>query len=354
MKTNINYLNQKSVSVDEFFNNVLFDKKKGYYSSKNPFGKKGDFITAPNISDIFSEIIGIWIVSTWEKLGKPKRINLVELGPGDGSMAKILIRTFKRFPEFYCSANFFLYEKSDLLIKIQKKKIKLKSNKAFWIKDFKEIKNGPVIFFGNEFFDAIPIKQFLINKGQYFEKYFNTKKNDIKEFYKKAKTSDVKKIKSFKSLKGLNFIEYPELGFQELDKIIKKISLLSGGILLIDYGYLKSQNLNTLQSIKKHKKNNILKNIYKADITYLVNFNLLNDYFLKNHLKVKKIVTQKFFLEKMGIFERANILKKTMNKLQVNNLEQRLNRLLNKNMMGDLFKVIFAFKSIKDDILGFD
>ena len=82
-------------------------------------------------------------------------------------------------------------------------------------------------------------------------------------------------------------------------KIIKKISLLTGGILLIDYGYLQSQNLNTLQSIKKHKKNNIFKNIYKADITYLVNFNLLNEYFLKNHLKTKKIVTQKFFLEKI-------------------------------------------------------
>ena len=136
MKTNINNLNHKSFAVDEFFNNALFDKKKGYYSTKNPFGKKGDFVTAPNISDIFSEIVGIWIISTWEKLGKPRRINLIELGPGDGSLAKILIRTFKRFPEFNSSVNFFLYEKSDFLIKIQKKKMKDKSGKVFWIKDF--------------------------------------------------------------------------------------------------------------------------------------------------------------------------------------------------------------------------
>ncbi len=354
MKTNINNLNHKSFAVDEFFNNALFDKKKGYYSTKNPFGKKGDFVTAPNISDIFSEIIGIWVISTWEKLGKPKRINLVELGPGDGSLAKILIRTFKRFPEFNSSVNFFLYEKSDFLIKIQKKKIKDKSGKVFWIKDLKKIKSGPVIFFGNEFFDAIPIKQFLIHRNHYFEKYYNTNKNGVKEFYKKAKNSDKKKLKSFKSLKGLNFVEYPKLGFQELDKIIKKILFLSGGILLIDYGYLQSQNLNTLQSIKRHKKTNIFKNPYEADITYLVNFNLLSEYFLKKHLKVKKIVTQKFFLEKMGIVERANILKKSMNKLQVNNLEKRLHRLLDREMMGDLFKVIFAFKSINDDILGFN
>jgi len=277
---------------------------------------------------------------------------LVELGPGDGSMAKILIRTFKRFPKFYSCANFFLYEKSEFLIKIQKKKIK--DNKVIWVKNFKKVKNGPVIFFGNEFFDAIPIKQFLVHKSHYFEKYFNTKKNSIYEFFKKAKNSDEKKLKTFKSLEGLNFIEYPKLGFKELDKIIKKISLLTGGILLIDYGYLRSQNMNTLQSIKKHKRNNLLKNIFKADITYLVNFNLLSEYFLKSHLKVKKIVTQKFFLEKMGIVERANILKREMNKIQVNNLERRMYRLLDINMMGNLFKVIFAFKSKKNDILGFD
>ena len=99
MKTNINNLSHKSFAVDEFFNNALFDKKRLLFH-KDPFGKKGDFVTAPNISDIFSEIIGIWIVSTWEKLGKPKKINLIELGPGDGSMAKILIRTFKRFLNF--------------------------------------------------------------------------------------------------------------------------------------------------------------------------------------------------------------------------------------------------------------
>ena len=157
-----------------------------------------------------------------------------------------------------------------------------------------------------------------------------------------------------KTFTGLSFIEYPELGFQELDKIIKKISSLSGGILLIDYGYFKPKNISTLQSIKKHKKNNILKNLFKADITYLVNFNLLSEYFIKNNLKLKRIVTQKFFLEKMGIIERANILKKKMSTEQTKNLKRRLHRLLDKKMMGELFKVLFAFKSIKDDILGFD
>ena len=84
--------------VDEFFEKVLYQPNKGYYTKKIPFGIKGDFVTAPTISNLFSEIIGIWIVSSWEKLGKPKNFNFVELGPGDGSLSKVLVDTFKNSP----------------------------------------------------------------------------------------------------------------------------------------------------------------------------------------------------------------------------------------------------------------
>ena len=93
----------------------------------------------------------------------------------------------------------------------------------------------------------------------------------------------------------MKFIEFPKLGFKELDKITKKIVNLGGGILLIDYGYLLPNNKSTLQSVFKHKKNDLFKNLGKADITSLVNFSLLKEYFIKNNLKVKKIVTQKYF-----------------------------------------------------------
>ena len=142
--------------------------------------------------------------------------------------------------------------------------------------------------------------------------YLLNKKNKIDEVYKKASGKYVSQIKRFKSLKNLKFIEFPKLGFDELNKIIKKLSKFEGGLLLIDYGYLTPKNKNTLQSLIKHKRNNLLDNLGKADITSLVNFNLLNQYFINNNLKVKKIVTQKFFLEKMGIIERANSLSKKM------------------------------------------
>ena len=90
----------KKIPVDEFLERALYDPNSGYYNNRIPFGKKGDFITSPTISNLFSEILGIWIVSTWEKLEKPKIFNVVELGPGDGSLTKVLIDTFKKFAEF--------------------------------------------------------------------------------------------------------------------------------------------------------------------------------------------------------------------------------------------------------------
>ncbi len=358
MTYNPGYFNIKSnklIPVDEFVEKVLYEPNKGYYTKKIPFGSQGDFITAPTISNLFSEIIGIWIISTWEKLGKPKNFNFVELGPGDGSLTKVLIDTFKKFPEVNKSINIYLYEKSDLLINVQKKK--LKGSKVKWIQSFNKIKKGPIIFFGNEFFDAIPIKQFSYEKNTLLEKcYIINSTSGLDEVYQKASIEDVTKIKTFKVLKGLKFIEYPKLGLIELDKMIKKVNELSGGILLIDYGYLNIFNRSTLQTVMKNKKmnmNNLFKNLGRADITSLVNFSLLKEYFIKKKLKVKEVVSQKFFLEKMGIIERAKILEKNMTIKQLDYMSFTLMRLLHKNLMGGLFKVIFGFKSKKSDFLGF-
>ena len=352
MKTNkIFFKNSKILTVDRFLNNVLYDKKFGYYSSRIPFGEKGDFITSPKITSLFSEIIAIWIIACWESFGKPKNFNVVELGPGDGSLSRILLKSFKKFPEFNAVKKLFLYEESKYLIKIQKKKI---NKGAKWICNLNEIKNGPVIFFGNEFFDAIPIKQFKKVKNSLFEKNYTLDKNfHIKQVFKKASVSHSKIIESYKSLKNLKFIEYPKLGLEELRKITKKICRLKGCVLLIDYGYLKPNNQNTLQSVKRHKKNNLFSNLGAADITSHVNFNLLNEFFSKNDLKTKNIITQKEFLETMGIWDRAKILAKKMKFTEQSDLYLRIQRLLNPKYMGELFKVILAYKFDNNTFAGF-
>ncbi len=353
MKSNLKFFKKsKNLPVDEFFKNVLYDKNFGYYTSTLPFGAKGDFITSPKISFLFSEMIAIWLISTWELFGKPKNFNIVELGPGDGGLTKVLLKSFKQFPEFNSIKKIFLYEESDYLKKIQKKNISDKN--VSWINNFDTIKKGPVIFFGNEFFDALPIKQFKRKKNSILEKNYKLDKNyKVKEVFYRALKNDIKILKSYKSLKKLNFIELPKLGFQELKKMTKKISKLTGCILIIDYGYLKSNNRNTLQSVMKHKKNSLLDNLGKADITSHVNFNLLNEFFLKNGLKVSNVITQKEFLENMGIIERAKIVAKKMKFAEQSDLYLRIKRLLSPSSMGELFKVILAYKFNKNNFSGF-
>ena len=345
----------KLIPIDEFVDKVLYHPEIGYYTKKISFGKKGDFVTAPTISNLFSEIITIWLISCWEKLGKPKNFNFVELGPGDGSFIKVLVDTIKNFPELDKSIKIYLYEKSDLLKKIQVNKVN--NPKVRWIDNIKSIKNGPIIFFGNEFFDAIPIKQYSFFNNNFHEKCYSINQNNkLVETYRKASSKCLERIKSYKTLRNLQFIEYPKKGFDELNTIINKVLELTGGILLVDYGYLNLINQSTIQSVMKNKKidiNSLFKNLGKADITYLVNFSLLQEHFLKKKLKVKKIVSQKFFLEKMGIIQRAKMLEKKMNRKQKEYMSQTLMRLLHKDYMGNLFKVIFAFNSKKNNFLGF-
>ena len=111
-----------NIPLDKFIELALYDKDTGYYMKKNPFGKEGDFITAPNITRLFSEIIAIWVVTFWKSIGSPKKFNLLELGAGNGEMMKVIWATLKNFPECFNSCSFLIHEKSDLLIIKQKGK----------------------------------------------------------------------------------------------------------------------------------------------------------------------------------------------------------------------------------------
>ena len=318
---------------------------------KIPFGSSGDFITAPKISILFSEIIAIWLISTWERLNKPKNFNIVELGPVTKSM-KALCKVFENFSEFNDLKKLYMFEEIKRLEKMQRKVLKNENIK--WIKNFDQIKKGPIIFFGNEFFDAIPIKQFKRVKKNLLEKHYILQKNNkIVEFYKNASRKDSNMINSFKTLSNLKFIEFPKFGLTQLEEIINKISKLNGCLLLIDYGYLKPNNLDTLQSVMKHKKNYVLNNLGKADVTSNVNFTLLKEFFLKKNLKVKKIISQREFLINMGIMERAKIIEKNMKFGDKSNLYLRLKRLLSPRLMGDLFKVIITYNFKGKNFYGF-
>ena len=350
----INILKEKkSIPLDQFINISLYDKKFGYYMKKNPFGKDGDFITSPLISNLFGEMLAIWCVAFWEYKGRPKKILLVELGPGDGTLCSDLLKAFRQFKNFYNSLEIKLLEISDKLKKIQN--VKINNKKVKWIKKIKEINYGPVIFLGNEFFDALPIKQIYKKKKLFFEKYVTLSSDDkkIKFLNRKANNNLIKRIRDLNLISIGNTIEYPIEALKFLKDIAKKINKFEGGLLTFDYGYAIKKNQNTLQSVKKHKYLDIFFKPGYSDITSHINFKLFQEILNKNNLDVKKITKQSDFLKKIGILERANILSKKMTFKEKANMFYRLKRLLDPKEMGNLFKVIFAQKKGKNFSLGF-
>ena len=340
------------IPLDKFINYCLYDKKNGYYMNKNPFGMTGDFTTAPNISRLFSEMIAIWTISFWENLGSPKKFNLIELGAGNGEMMKIMIESFKKFPSFISSCNIIIHEKSPNLIKKQKTNIEFKNIK--WVADLKEINKLPSIFLANEFFDAIPIKQFLKNENIWFEKFVYVSNNKkISLINKKTDIKIIEKEVNFKISEKQNFIEYSPLGFKYLINIFKLVKENKGGLLIIDYGYFTEKMKDTLQAIYKQKYSKVLENICKSDITYNINFNFFKK-IAKNFQGLDvNLTSQNKFLTNLGIQRRAEIISKNKTFTEKADIFYRLKRLIDKKEMGDLFKVMLVKNLNNDSQIGF-
>ena len=328
-----------NLPLDQFINWALYDKDSGYYMKQNPFGKEGDFITAPNITRLFSEIITIWLITFLKSLGSPKKFNLIELGAGNGEMIKVICETLKNFPDHFSSCNFMIHEKSQYLI--DKQKINLKTEKITWIEDLKENYTDPTIFLANEFFDALPIKQFFKRQDGWYERFVDlTNPKEAKFNEMKTNIKLIEEKLNFEISKGQEIIEYSPDAFKYLKIIGDIIKENKGGMLIIDYGYLNSKMQDTLQAVNNHKFTNILKNISESDITYNISFNLFQEFITQYKNLDTLLTTQKKFLTSMGILQRAEIVSKDIAFSKKTDLFYRIRRLIDEKQMGELFKVM--------------
>ena len=344
---------KKDLPLDQFIEFALYDKVNGYYMKKNPFGKEGDFVTAPNITRLFSEIIAIWVITFWKSIGSPKKFNLLELGAGNGEMMKVIIETLKNFPECFDNCNFQIHEKSEFLKKRQL--LNLKSENITWIDDIKINNLFPTIYLANEFFDALPIKQFFKRKEGWVERFVNFKDEKNAEF--KEQLIDIKNIEQnlkFEISKDQEIIEYSPSSFEYLKDISNLIKNNDGGLLIIDYGYLNLKMKETLLAIKNHKHSNILEDIGDSDITYNINFNLFKK-FVHQFDDLNFIITnQKKFLTSMGIIQRAEIISENIPFSKKSDLFYRIRRLIDEKQMGELFKVMLIKKHKNNFKTGFE
>jgi len=327
----------KYLRVDKFINECLHEKNS-YYKINNPIGKNHDFITAPEISQMFGEIIGLYIIDYWIKKIK-SHFNLIELGPGNGTLLKDIIRVSKINPNFLNYSNITLIDKNYNLIKIQKEALNsLKINKIKWAKEFSLSSTLPSIIYSNEFFDCFSIRQFY-KKKHWLEKYVSYHSSENRFSFIDKKIINIKLLKKLEKFERNGVAEISKERGEVFNKLCKHISNNKGIIITIDYGYDKSLNNFSLQSIFKHKKTHLFDNIGKQDITSLVNFDELKGIAKLNNLKIDIYCSQKDFLISNGINDRKKILKKNSPLQKQKKIEEEYKRLVGEKQMGN-FKVL--------------
>ena len=234
------------------------------------------------------------------------------------------------------------------------KKKKLINFKITWVSKIEKIKKIPSIFLANEFFDSIAIRQFRKRNNLWFEKFVNIKDQNKSIFFeKKINIKKVEKKINFRVSRNQEFIELSEKGLEYLKIISKMIKKNTGGLLLVDYGYTDKKMKNTLQAISNHKFANILENIGNVDITHNLNFNFFKRFIKQIGGLNSNLTTQKKFLVKMGIKQRAEIISKNQNFSKKADIYFRLKRLIDDKQMGNLFKVMLIKNQKNKFKLGF-
>ena len=327
---------KKKITLDQYIDLCLYKNKYSYYEKNRIFGRRGDFVTSPYISSIFGEVISFHILDYFLSQGV-KKCNLLEIGAGEGIMAKDIIKTFQKFKNI--KFKYFILEKSKSLIKLQKKN--LKEFNVKWIDNLKNFEKNNLFILSNELLDSFPVKHLKKIHNKWHEKYiFLDSKKKIKSKY--LRINKIPNNVLSNCVKNVSFIEYSPNIFVFLNTISKLIKKHKNNCFLtIDYGYYDDYFKDTLQGLKKHKKVSIFHDPGNTDITYLVNFKLINQIFKRNGFSNIYNMSQSKFLKKNGILVRLQQAKKNLtSKKSEAKLEMAVNRLIDPKQMGALFKVL--------------
>ncbi|MDC0343337.1 SAM-dependent methyltransferase [Alphaproteobacteria bacterium] len=328
--------NNGSINVSEFIEICQFEND-GYYLKNNPIGKSNDFITSPEISQMFGEILGIFFINYWEKKIK-NNFNFVELGPGKGTLIKDILRTSSMNQKFVDAMSLTLIEKNKSLIETQKNNIDIEN--VSWTEEFKVAnKSIPSIIYSNEFFDCFPVRQFH-KKEIWYEKYVDYNEVEQNFYFVSQKVMDKEVLKSLEKFKYVKVAEISHSRDEYFKSLCQFIKQHKGVFVTIDYGYKNPPNYFTLQTIYHHKKTHLFENIGNQDITAHVNFDELIFIANEYNLKIDTFSSQKDFLISYGIKERMKNLQKNKSDNIVKNLNSAYERLVDKSHMGELFKVL--------------
>lgn len=330
--------NEGPISVADYMGLALGHPEHGYYRKQNPLGAKGDFITSPEISQIFGEIIGIWSAEIWRQLGGGP-VSLVELGPGRGTLMADLLRATKKVPDFHDSLTIHMVETSPVLAHEQYQKLRNEHRRIEWLDSVDELPQSKTILIANEFFDALPIRQYVVTPEGMCERriYWDHKSESLQFVLGQAGLS---LAKSGKVIAEGTIIEQCPAARNVMRTIASHIKANTGAALIIDYGYLGDAHHDTLQAVKAHQFHPVLKDPGDADITAHVDFTTLMDIGRELGVHVHGLENQGSFLTRMGAKLRADMLMKNATDAQREQIASSIDRLISPQAMGELFKVM--------------
>jgi SAM-dependent MidA family methyltransferase len=289
------------MSLETYMSLALGHPVHGYYASKMPLGERGDFITAPEISQMFGELIGLWCVAVWRAMDEPKPLLLVELGPGRGSLMADALRAARVAPDFLGSIDLHLVETSEVLQRSQRVALKNSRVTATWHKTAEDVPCGPAIIVANEFFDCLPVRHFVRSKDGWHESLVGL---DGEERLCFGLAPDAEPGIGAPGEPG-QVIEAGFVGARLMTRLAARIAAQGGAFLVIDYGHDRPRRDATLQAVKRHRFADPLRDPGEADLTAHVDFCGLSRAARAAGAEVHGPVPQGEWLARLGIHERA-------------------------------------------------
>ncbi|SCZ09115.1 class I SAM-dependent methyltransferase [Microvirga guangxiensis] len=308
-----------------------------YYATRDPLGAGGDFTTAPEISQMFGELIGLWMLEVWNSMGRPAPVHLVELGPGRGTLMADLLRATKLLPDFANAVQVHLVETSPVLKQKQQATLASSGLPVQWHERLEDVPEGSLLLVANEFFDALPVRQFIATERGWCERLVGLEGESLIFGLRAEAEQALGQI-----LRIGDVLEWPAMSIDIMQELSRRIAQNMGAALIIDYGYWGPAFGDTLQALKKHLYVDPLTQSGEADLTTHVDFHRLAQAAAAQGLQAHGPASQGDFLTALGIEARATSLKKRATHAQSADIDAALARLTERGEkgMGELFKVL--------------
>jgi NADH dehydrogenase [ubiquinone] 1 alpha subcomplex assembly factor 7 len=336
------------IPVSEYMSLCLLDPVDGFYPTRDPLGSEGDFITAPEISQMFGEVLGLWVIQSWIDIGRPARFTLTELGPGRGIMMADMLRTIKLDPDCLKAVRVYLIDVSAALEAVQGQSLAQAAAPISWVKSLDDLPDDPTLIIGNEFLDCLPIRQavqmdpFAKEKGWQERLVGLDDAGDFRFQLDSAPLSPTLQAllpSGHEDARKEELIELCPPSQQIMEQIKPLFTAHPGRALFIDYGPDITEFGDSLQALKRHQKIGVFDRPGESDLTARVNFSACAAAAAALDLAASDIVTQSELLSKLGIEMRAVTLSRHKPEAKPKILRQ-LHRLMDNAEMGQLFKAL--------------